>query len=209
MDVISPRFIANSMYSRTKKSLNEVSKESAVELIKRVIDSGVNVTNVYVDTLGRDPSKYQGVLQAIFPDLKIVVEKKADATYPVVSAASICAKVARDHALKAWKFSESLEDDQLKKIGSGYPADPATKKWLTENIDPVFGFPSIVRFSWSTAEHIVKKECVRVDWLDDDDEESSNVQKISKFFAKSEPGKCAKKRFKFFDERCLTSTSNL
>jgi len=47
---------------------------------------------VYVDTVG-DPDKYQTKLKAIFPDLEITVAKKADATYSICSAASICAKV--------------------------------------------------------------------------------------------------------------------
>ncbi len=33
-------------------------------------------------------------------------------------------------------------------FGSGYPGDPDTKRWLEASIDPVFGFPALVRFRW-------------------------------------------------------------
>lgn len=43
--------------------------------------------------------------------------------------------------------------------------DPQTKTFLKENIDPIFGFPQIVRFSWSTAQNILKDNAVPVYWL--------------------------------------------
>jgi ribonuclease H2 subunit A len=62
----------------------------------------------------------QEKLSEIFPEFKITVAKKADATYPIVSAASICAKVSRDTALKVWTFQEGLEATSVD-FGSGYP----------------------------------------------------------------------------------------
>ena len=44
-----------------------------------------------------DPSFYKKRLEGYFmhkaPEIQFIVESKADSTYPVVSAASICAKV--------------------------------------------------------------------------------------------------------------------
>jgi len=80
------------------------------------------------------------------PKMKITVAKKADDLYKVVSAASIMAKVTRDNILKYWKFQEIGDFDF--KFGSGYPSDPYSKGWLLRNVDPVFGFPNVVRFSW-------------------------------------------------------------
>ncbi|KAJ8316830.1 hypothetical protein KUTeg_004734 [Tegillarca granosa] len=117
---------------------------------------------VYVDTVG-DPMKYQTKLQGIFPEIDITVAKKADATYSIVGAASICAKVARDKAVKNWVFPEGISTED-NAYGSGYPNDPATKNFMANNMDKVFGFPQFVRFSWSTAALILEKNAVHVSW---------------------------------------------
>ncbi len=75
---------------------------------------------MYIDTVG-DPVKYQRKLQDIFPRVKVTVSKKADSLFPIVSAASICAKVIRDHCLKAWEFKEKGITPS-REFGSGYPA---------------------------------------------------------------------------------------
>lgn len=120
VEVISPNSICNSMLSRSKYSLNQVSMDSAIGLIKAAIEKGVKIAEIFVDTVGK-PESYQEYLSSIFPSYKITVSKKADSIYPIVSAASICAKVTRDHALKVWNFQEDLDEVTYKDFGSGYP----------------------------------------------------------------------------------------
>ncbi|XP_071520910.1 ribonuclease H2 subunit A isoform X1 [Panulirus ornatus] len=213
LEVISPLYISNCMYKRPKVSLNEISHNAAISLIKRAISAGVNVSEVYLDTVG-PPEKYQAKVQDIFPTIKVTVEKKADALYPCVSGASICAKVARDRALSKWKFPEGIEIDNW---GSGYPGDSVTKNFLMNSLDQVFGFPGIVRFSWSTAEKIVEEKCVPVAWNEEEDEDKKDkTPSVLEYFArkqKSSDGGSVdhpplKKRHYFFTDRCLKTVES-
>lgn len=211
VEVISPLYISNCMYKRPKVSLNEVSHNAAIGLIKRAIAAGVNVSEVYVDTVG-PPEKYQAKLQEIFPTVKVTVEKKADALFPCVSGASICAKVARDRALKKWEFPEGIEIDNW---GSGYPGDAVTKNFLLNSLNQVFGFPGIVRFSWSTAEKILEEKCVPVTWNEEEDEEEKDkTPSVLQFFAKKPKSSSVlgrppqKKTHHFFTDRCLKSVES-
>lgn len=51
---------------------NKVSMNSAISLIKKSLEMGANITEVYVDTVG-PPEKYQMKLSEIFPNIKITV----------------------------------------------------------------------------------------------------------------------------------------
>ncbi|XP_056632395.1 ribonuclease H2 subunit A [Diorhabda sublineata] len=205
VDIISPMSICNSMLSRKKYSLNQVSMDSAVGLIKSAETAGVLIAHIFVDTVG--PSeKYQEYLRNLFPKYKITVAKKADSIYPVVSAASICAKVTRDHALKVWKFPEEINVTDGG-FGSGYPGDPVTKQFLVDYCDPVFGYPQLVRFSWSTSELALENLAYHVEMEDIEEKNvpANNNLSITSFFKVAGTKKRMEKtRHEFFTQRCLS-----
>ena len=79
--------------------------------------------------------------------VKLIGEHHADKKYPIVSGASILAKVVRDR-----------EIDKLKKIygdfGSGYVTDPRTINFLKAFYLKHGSFPPIARKSWKTLKKI-------------------------------------------------------
>jgi ribonuclease H2 subunit A len=118
VNVLTADELSWKMLSKTKINLNTISHDSAIDLIRRVRDAKFDVQEIYLDTVG-DPKKYREKLERIFPDIpKICVEPKADGTYPIVSAASICAKVTRDNFVAQHAFEEGTYP---KDVGSGYP----------------------------------------------------------------------------------------
>lgn len=209
---LSPADISAGMLGRTNYNLNALSHDTAIGLIRRVIALGVNVKEVFVDTVGK-PEIYQRKLEELFPQLSITVACKADSLFPIVSAASICAKVTRDIICNRWQFPEVGIKASVE-FGSGYPADPVTKQWISENLDPVFGFPGVVRFSWQTAKTaMTEKPCISTSWEDDDDDVadgsagSGNIKQM--FQNKLSPvADLPRERARYFYDRKLTPVTD-
>ncbi|WP_456420540.1 ribonuclease HII [Thermococcus sp.] len=81
---------------------------------------------------------------------RIVAKHRADAIFPVVSAASIVAKVTRDREIEKLK-------EKYGEIGSGYPSDPRTRAFLESYYREHGEFPPIVRRNWKTLRKIEEK----------------------------------------------------
>ncbi len=119
-------------------------EESAIVAMVTAIRPDV----VLLDALGhpRTLPALEARLQRQLPDdlsPRWTIEPKADATYPVVGAASIFAKTDRDEALHA--LVETFGE-----LGSGYPSDPKTKAWLTAWARTGAPWPHFVRTRWAT-----------------------------------------------------------
>ena len=81
----------------------------------------------------------------------IVSEHKADSKYPIVSAASIIAKVERDRTIET--FHNEYGD-----FGSGYPNDPKTVQFVRNLVRNGEKLPSIIRKSWKSVTRIIDEE---------------------------------------------------
>jgi ribonuclease HII len=73
----------------------------------------------------------------------IIAENRADAQYPIVSAASIIAKVYRDRAIERLR-------QQFGDFGWGYPSEPKTRAFLREFFMRTGQFPDCARRKWRT-----------------------------------------------------------
>ncbi|GAO46407.1 ribonuclease HII [Saitoella complicata NRRL Y-17804] len=178
--IMTPRDISTCML-RSKPSqiinLNAQAHDATINLIREVMERGVNVTQIFVDTVG-PPETYQKKLQHLFPQATVTVSKKADSIYPIVSVASVAAKVTRDAALS------TVPEGGEHIWGSGYPSDPRTVAWLKSSFDQVFGWNDVVRFSWGTAKTMMDKNCVDVEWPEP--EETGNMNIMGMFGKKDE-----------------------
>lgn len=129
-----------------KHTLNEIEAMACAPAI-----ASFNPDIAYVDSPDPQPKKFELRLKKFGVSCNLVCENGADAKYPIVSAASIVAKVERD-----------AEIDQIKKIlgfdfNSGYPSDEKTCKFL-ENKKIEGKLLDYVRLKWRTLKKIRQKK---------------------------------------------------
>lgn len=130
---------------RKKHSLNVIEQKIMLKLAK---DLKTDPSEIYIDAADVKEKRFGQVFELEFPKALIVSKHQADKIYPIVSAASILAKVERDDVVA--KIASNIGED----IGSGYPADPKTKKFLRKYYMQHKKFPPFVRESWDTIKNI-------------------------------------------------------
>jgi ribonuclease HII len=138
-EVIEPETIDSYVYLN---ALNKLEAEVAVKLIGRALRI-VNLDRVYIDSPDPNAKRYGDLIRRSVGSVEVISMNKADKLIPIVSAASIIAKVTRDSIIE--ELHREYGD-----FGSGYPSDPRTigflRNWVREHGD----LPPIVRRSWST-----------------------------------------------------------
>ncbi|MEA2032950.1 MAG: ribonuclease HII [Euryarchaeota archaeon] len=153
-DVYVLEFTANEIdEGRKRHTLNEI----MVELFSAVLIH-FQPDRAFVDAADVNPDRFAVNLKSGYEKgmgggrkrgIEIISEFKADVRYPVVSAASIIAKVHRDRSIRQLEAEIGME------IGSGYPADPKTIQFLDELVKEKAELPAYVRHSWKTVKRLV------------------------------------------------------
>ena len=81
--------------------------------------------------------------------LEVTAAHGADDDYPIVSAASIVAKLERD------RLVEAIDGRYDRPVGSGYPSDGTTRAFLREFVREQGRLPECARESWATAQDVL------------------------------------------------------
>ena len=127
----------------SQRKLHKLNRLEAETMGKIVTALEPDVT--YVDAADVLEKRFgQHILEASTFKTKIVSEHKADRTYPVVSAASIIAKVERDSDVAKLRIEHG-------DFGTGYLTDPKTMQFLVSWLKKNPEYPECVRKSWKPA----------------------------------------------------------
>ncbi|MBS3094853.1 ribonuclease HII [Candidatus Pacearchaeota archaeon] len=149
VEIISPAEIDK----KTEMNLlNELEAEACARIINKLNKTSKKI-KVIVDCPSVSIVKWKDSLKMKIDNLsnlEISCEHKADINHIVVSAASVLAKCVRE------KEMDKLREKYGSSIGSGYPADPLTKKFLEKNAK-AFSDDGIFRKSWATWKDNQKK----------------------------------------------------
>ena len=138
---VAPSQIDKAVQStRRLHKLNRLEAQTMAQVIQ-----ALKPDQVYVDAADVLENRFKNhIRECLTIKTRITSKHKADLTYPVVSAASIIAKVERDGEIANLKV-------QYGDFGSGYLTDDRTIDFLKRLLEEFGDYPSCVRQSWKTA----------------------------------------------------------
>ncbi len=141
---LAPSEIDRAVESKRKlHKLNKLEAQTMAQII-----NALKPDQAYVDAADvvEDRFKYH-IQEGLTVKASITSRHKADRIYPVVSAASIIAKVERDSEIAALKGAYG-------DFGSGYLTDQKTMRFLKQWMQTHDEYPDCVRKSWKPAKQV-------------------------------------------------------
>ncbi len=148
---LSPTQIDQAVESQRKlHKLNRLEAKAMAKIVDRL-----KPEVVYVDAADVWAERFANHIQeaSVFKT-RIIAEHKADKTYPVVSAASIVAKVERDREI-------AILREKYGDFGTGYIADQKTPNFLVQWLKSHDDYPDCVRKSWKPAKAVKSERGTR------------------------------------------------
>jgi len=142
-------------HMRKIMTLNEIEVNAFSEIIEKL-----KPDICYVDAADVNDERFgRNILSRLSFKPEIISKHKADDIYPVVGAASILAKTKRDEEVQmmAQEFEKKLDIP----LGSGYPADPVTQKFLRKWLKEFGKLPTHTRHSWKTAQNLLRESKIK------------------------------------------------
>jgi ribonuclease HII len=134
---------------RKVMTINEIE----VNVFSRII-SKLKPDICYVDSADVNDERFgKNILSRLSFKPEIISKHKADEIYPICGAASILAKTRRDEEVR--NIELELKKKLNMPLGSGYPADPITKKFLKTWVRTYKDLPPYIRHSWETTKKII------------------------------------------------------
>jgi len=141
--ILSPKDIDAALMD-PDTNLNWLEADNSADIINKL-----KPEKAIVDCPSNNIPEYRDYLKKkLNVECEVLAEHKADLNHVVVGAASILAKVTRDREIE--NIKKMVGED----TGSGYPADPITKSFLSQNYKK---YPQIFRKSWQTYKDVVAK----------------------------------------------------
>ena len=138
---INPSTIDKSVF---KHELNNLEAKYMAKVISKL-----NPNISYVDSCDVNPSRFGKTISKLSKKNKIKSYHHADSRFVIVSAASIIAKVNRDREIKKIRKNHD--------VGSGYPSDVKTQRFVKKYISTRNEIPSFVRSSWKPVQTMLNK----------------------------------------------------
>ncbi len=138
---VKPYLIDKAVRStRRLHKLNRLEAQTMAKIIEQL-----KPDEAYVDAADILQDRFGAQIQECLTTKTAIISKhKADRLFPVVSAASIIAKVERDREIETLKI-------EFGDFGSGYLTDDKTIVFLKQLLDTYGDYPSCIRKSWEPA----------------------------------------------------------
>lgn len=144
--ITQPQEIDKAVHGHDGLNLNRLEAKKSAEILNEF-----NPDKAIVDCPSNNIEAFRIYLKRLLKNKKIelVLEHKADVNYPVVSAASILAKVTRDNEIVKIKNQIGID------FGSGYMSDPKTVEFLKNNFE---NYPELFRKSWFPYKDLINQK---------------------------------------------------